>query len=233
MLGIAATGFVAKWITFRNTAGPSGHQAVALRSNGETSVFDSCCFEGYQDTLYSSAGKHFYTNCTIAGTVDFIFGNALAIFQNSSLVARQPDEGQQNTYTAQGRKEYVLKTGFSFQGCSLVQGEDLKDSPFEVSTYYGRPWKPYSTTVFMQSYVDSHLDPLGWLSWNLSRPFETTCYYAEYNNSGPGSDITGRADWSCVHPIISVDDADQFTFTGFFGSDTSFLPSDVPFVPGL
>lgn len=231
-LGIAATGFVAKNITFRNLAGPDGHQAVAMRTNAENFVFDGCCFEGYQDTLYALSGKQFYRDCKILGTVDFIFGNALAVFQNCDLVARRPGVGQQNTYTAQGRKENVLKTGFSFQNCNLTEGEDLKTSPFNVTTYYGRPWKAHSTTVFLQSYIGSHVSPAGWLSWNASNPFQSTCYYAEYSNTGPGSDTSNRVNWTCVHPDISPSDASAFTVSSFF-SDDSFIPSDVSVTTAL
>lgn len=39
--------FIAQGITFRNTAGPQNHQAVALRSGSDLSVFYRCAFEGY------------------------------------------------------------------------------------------------------------------------------------------------------------------------------------------
>ncbi|GAB2291222.1 hypothetical protein Dimus_038147 [Dionaea muscipula] len=50
-VGVTGDGFIAQGITFRNTAGPSNHQAVALRSGSDLSVFYQCSFEGYQDTL--------------------------------------------------------------------------------------------------------------------------------------------------------------------------------------
>ncbi|KAJ0551745.1 putative pectinesterase [Helianthus annuus] len=49
---VTGSGFIAHGITFRNTAGPINHQAVALRSGSDLSVFYRCGFEGYQDTLY-------------------------------------------------------------------------------------------------------------------------------------------------------------------------------------
>ncbi|KAI5058501.1 hypothetical protein GOP47_0026671 [Adiantum capillus-veneris] len=226
-VGVAAKGFLARYITFKNTAGPEGHQAVALRANAENVVFDSCCFDGYQDTLYPLSGMQFYKSCKIIGTVDFVFGNALAVFQNCDLVARLPDKGQQITYTAQGRKDKALVTGFSFQNCSLIQDEDLKNASFVVNTYLGRPWKAYSTTVFLQSYYGPHINPSGWLYWNDSHPHESTCFYGEYMNNGPGASVTARVPWEGVHPALSTSEASKYTVNSVF-PNVSFIPSDIP-----
>ncbi|CDY22044.1 BnaA09g00730D [Brassica napus] len=101
-VGVKGEGFIAKDISFVNFAGPSP-QAVALRSGSDHSAFYRCSFEGYQDTLYVYSGKQFYRECDIYGTVDFICGNAAAVFQNCSLFARKPNPGQKIVYTAQSR----------------------------------------------------------------------------------------------------------------------------------
>ena len=44
---VLGTGFVAVNMTFRNTAGPAKHQAVALRSGADLSTFYQCSFEAY------------------------------------------------------------------------------------------------------------------------------------------------------------------------------------------
>ncbi|KAG9145796.1 hypothetical protein Leryth_011227 [Lithospermum erythrorhizon] len=82
----AAKGVVIKRMTIRNTAGPVGHQAVALRVQGDmTAVFD-CSIEGFQDTLYYHTFRQFYRNCAISGTVDFIFGQGSALVQTKNVV---------------------------------------------------------------------------------------------------------------------------------------------------
>ncbi|KAG0478167.1 hypothetical protein HPP92_012886 [Vanilla planifolia] len=82
---VEAAGFAAHNLTFQNTAGPSGGQAVALHVEGDRSVFYRCVINGYQDTLYAHNGHQFYRDCVILGTVDFIFGDAAAVFQNCTI----------------------------------------------------------------------------------------------------------------------------------------------------
>ncbi len=92
MMGIRTAvdgaGFMAQGITFENTAGPDGHQAVALRVDSDHSVFQSCSIVGFQDSLYTHALRQLFYNCSIEGTVDFIFGNAAAFFQNCNIIVR-------------------------------------------------------------------------------------------------------------------------------------------------
>lgn len=110
--GVSGDGFIARGVTFRNTAGPGKHQGVALRSSSDFSVFYGCSFEGYQDTLYVHSRRQFYRDCHISGTVDFIFGDAAVVFQGCDIRLRRPLPGQTNTVTAQARKDPNENTGF-------------------------------------------------------------------------------------------------------------------------
>jgi pectinesterase len=67
--------FIAENMTFENSAGPVG-QAVAVRIDGDRVKFVNCRFRGFQDTLYPHGknSRQYYLNCTIEGSVDFIFG---------------------------------------------------------------------------------------------------------------------------------------------------------------
>nr|GEY70873.1 putative pectinesterase, catalytic [Tanacetum cinerariifolium] len=134
---VCGFGFIARDITFRNTAGAELGQAVAFLSSPDKSAFYHCSFEGYQDTLYSAMYKQFYKECKIYGTVDFIFGNSLAVFQDCEIFFRIPIGGL--VATAQARKYDNEPNGYSLH----VENSNLQAfqnaNPF-VGCVYNLPW---------------------------------------------------------------------------------------------
>ncbi|OVA03700.1 Pectinesterase [Macleaya cordata] len=223
--------FIARDIGFQNTAGPKGDQALALNVASDRSVFYRCSIAGYQDTLYALALRQFYRECDIYGTIDFIFGNALAVFQNCDLVLRRPQSGGFNVILANGREDPSQDTGFSIQKCRIVAGSDLASVKHSVESYLGRPWKKYSRSVIMQSTIDDVIKPRGWIEWSGNFALNTL-YFAEYLNSGPGSGTASRVKWPGYHEI-GPKEAVKFTVGEFIGG-TEWLPSTgVTFVAGL
>ncbi|KAK1322540.1 putative pectinesterase/pectinesterase inhibitor 34 [Acorus calamus] len=126
----AATGlgFIARDITFENSAGPWKHQAVALRVGADHAVVYRCNIIGYQDTLYVHSQRQFFRECDIYGTVDFIFGNAAVVIQNCTLFARKPLPQQKNTITAQNRKDVNQNTGISIHASRIFATQDLEQA---------------------------------------------------------------------------------------------------------
>lgn len=135
---VTGDGFIARGITFRNTAGPENHQAVALRVASDHSVFYQCSFEGYQDTLYTFSQRQFYKDCNIYGTIDFIFGNSASVFQNCNIILRKPLPSQKNTVTAQGRTDPNQNTGIIIQNCRIIPSSELKTVGSSFRSYLGR-----------------------------------------------------------------------------------------------
>ncbi|KAE8675414.1 putative pectinesterase/pectinesterase inhibitor 20 [Hibiscus syriacus] len=229
---VVGKGFVAVDITFRNTAGPSKHQAVAVRNGADMSTFYRCSFEGYQDTLYAHSLRQFYKECDIYGTIDFIFGNAAVVLQNCNIYPRLPMPNQFNTITAQGRTDPNQNTGISIHKCVIKPAADLSSSDGKTKTYLGRPWKEYSRTVYMQSFMDSLIEPSGWSEWAGNFALDTL-YYAEYDNKGPGSNTTSRVQWGGYHKDISESESDGFTVSKFIDGEDWLPATGVPFHGGL
>jgi len=85
---VMGVGFIARDISFINTAGPLGYQVVALRSSYQ-SIFYRCGISGYQNSLCAHNLRQFYREYKIQGTIDFIFGYATAVFQNCTILVKK------------------------------------------------------------------------------------------------------------------------------------------------
>jgi pectinesterase len=177
-------GFVARNITFSNTAGPVG-QAVAVRVDGDQVLFEDCRFLGNQDTLYphGKESRHYYRRCYIEGTVDFIFGWSTAVFEECTIFCKEKG------YITAASTPESSEFGFVFIRCRIT-GDAEKDS-----FYLGRPWRPYSNVVFLECELGAHIRPEGWHNWNKPE-VEKTTFYAEYRCTGPGADAAARVGWS-------------------------------------
>ncbi|KAK9103205.1 hypothetical protein Sjap_020459 [Stephania japonica] len=231
-LAVDGDGFIGRGLTIRNTAGPQNHQAVALRSGADLSVFYKCSFEGYQDTLYVHSQRQFFRECDIYGTVDFIFGNAAVVLQSCNIFARRPLSKQKITITAQGRSDPNENTGISIHNSRVTAAPDLKAVQKSFQSFLGRPWRKYSRTVFMTTFLDSIIAPPGWLEWSGTFALDTL-YYAEYMNTGPGSSTANRVKWRGYRGKIATAEASKFT-VGNFIVGNSWLPStQVPFTSSL
>ncbi|KAL6133510.1 hypothetical protein ACLB2K_065745 [Fragaria x ananassa] len=109
---VRAQGFVAMDIGFENTADPKSGQAVAVQSSGDRSVFYRCKISGNQDTLLVQAGRQFFRECQIIGSIDFIFGYGTAVFQKCDIYIKKSQIGVTTVITANGRNSSTDSSGF-------------------------------------------------------------------------------------------------------------------------
>ncbi|KAG6468414.1 pectinesterase-like [Zingiber officinale] len=224
-------GFAAIAIGFQNTAGAIKHQAVALRVQSDRAIFLNCRMEAYQDTLYAHTHRQFYRGCLILGTVDFIFGNAAAVFQNCILTVRRPLDNQQNIVLAQGRTDSHQATGFVIHNCRFTAEPDLAAVASKIPSYIGRPWKEYSHTVVMESEIGDFISPEGYMPWDGDFALKTLSY-AEYGNKGAGADTSKRVKWSGFK-VIGRNDAITYTPTTFIQGDDWIPKTGTPVRLGL
>ncbi|PNY12698.1 pectinesterase [Trifolium pratense] len=226
--------FTAINMGFENSAGPHKHQAVALRVQGDKSIFFNCSMDGYQDTLYVHTMRQFYRDCTISGTIDFIFGNALAVFQNCKFVVRKPMSNQQCIVTAQGRKEKFQPSAIVIQGGSIVSDPEFYPVRFDNKAYLARPWKNFSRTIIMDTFIDDLIQPDGYLPWQTEFGFSgmDTCFYAEYHNYGPGSDKSKRVKWAGIWNLNSKA-AHWFAPSKFFHGGDWIEDKGIPFFASI
>ncbi|WOL09395.1 hypothetical protein Cni_G18148 [Canna indica] len=226
-LAVFGKGFIARDIGIRNTAGAAKHQAVAMMSKSDLSVFYRCSFDAFQDTLYSHSNRQFFRECDIIGTVDFIFGNAAVVYQACNILPRAPMANQFDTITAQGRVDPNQNTGISIHDCNIEANGEVAG----VDIYLGRPWKPYAVTVIMKSTMAGIIDSKGWMAWTENTAPDTI-FYSEYQNRGPGSSTKNRVKWKGVKTMTAAQ-ANKFAVAQFIGGK-SWLPHvGVPFTVDL
>ncbi|KAK4388428.1 putative pectinesterase/pectinesterase inhibitor 28 [Sesamum angolense] len=230
-VAVNADEFLAKDIGFENTAGAAGHQAVALRVSGDRAVFYNVHIDGYQDTLYAHTYRQYYRDCTISGTIDFVFGDSQALFQNCKFVVRKPLANQACMVTAQGRVERHSLGATIIQNGDFVAEPALLQASPPHKVYLGRPWKLLSRTIIMQSNIGGFIAPEGWAEWAGTFALDTL-YYAEYQNRGPGSDMKNRVQWKGIQ-TLSPQMAESWTGGKFYGGDEWVKNSGVPYIPTM
>lgn len=185
--------FYAENLTFENTFG-QGSQAVAVVAEADRITFSKCRFIGWQDTLYAKGGRQFYKDSYIEGSVDFIFGQAAAVFEN--CVIHSKADGY---IAAPMRFSDKESSGYVFYKSKLT-GENI-----ENGVYLGRPWRDYGRTVYLETEMGGHIKPEGWNNWEVKR--EKTAYFAEYKSVGKGGSSVKRVVWS--HQLTK-EEANQF-----------------------
>jgi len=191
---INGDGFEADNITFENAAGDTG-QAVAAAVRGDRAVFKNCRFLGHQDTLFADYGRQYYVNSYIEGGVDFIFGNAAAVFDHDEIHANGP-----GFLTAQSRTAADQTTGYVIVNSKVTSAMEQEptpnpEAPKKDAVGLGRPWRSYSRVIYMHTELPPDIIPEGWSAWGRMSP-DLHAYYAEYQDSGPGANPTARVPWS-------------------------------------
>ena len=207
---IVANDFTAINITFANSSGPVG-QAVAMLVDGDKARFINCRFLGFQDTLYPKreGTRQYYKNCYIEGTVDFIFGWAIAYFDQCRIYSKLNGGYFTAASTPQGQS-----FGYVFNRCEL-DGE----SP-GASVYLGRPWRDYAQTVFLNCHLSKVVKPEGWHNWDKPNA-EKTAFYAEYGSKGPGANPQKRVAWS---KQLTASEAEKYTVDKVLGGKDRWNP---------
>lgn len=177
-------------------------QAVALKLEfkSDKAVFSNIKLLGFQDTLYVDAGRSYFTDCYIAGNVDFIFGAGQAVFNHCDIVSRLG--GYVTAPSTKGDKPYGI----------LIMNSRLQRESSQVlddSVQLRRPWHPggnpavNSEAVYLNCFMDSHISFRGWDSMSGIRPEDSRFY--EYDSTGPG------AKTSSTRQLMSSDRAADFT----------------------
>lgn len=201
---LQADDFSATNLSFRNDAGFSAGQAVAIQVYADRAIFRNCRFEGNQDVLFPSKPftRQYFEHCYIEGTTDFIFGPSTAWFEQCHIHSKK------NSHVTAASTPRETAYGYVFHDCILTGDTALH------AVSLGRPWRPYASVTYLHCYIDRHILPEGWNNWK-NEANEKTARYAEYNSYGPGANPSKRFPWSRQ---LTDEAAKAFTLKNVFGN---------------
>ncbi len=208
-LKIQGSRITLKNITIENNSARLG-QAVALHTEGDRLTFVNCRFLGHQDTIYTGNAKcrHYFRDCYIEGTTDFIFGPSTAWFENCDIFCKA------DSYITAASTPQDVPYGYIFNNCHITAAEGVG------KVYLGRPWRDYGYTLFMNCDLPAQIRAEGWHQW---RPEAVkTARYMEYNNRGEGADTTQRVAWSRQ---LTKKEAQQITLERVFTISDTWMPA--------
>jgi pectinesterase len=199
-LFVTASDFFAGNMTIANDYSKTSDvpsQAVALSIRADRGVLRHVRLLGAQDTLYASSmgcmkegsecvtGRQYYSDCYIEGHVDFIFGDAKAVFDRCEIRSIVHEAG--GYLTAQSNTRPGQDAGYVFNHCKITADKGAGD------VYLGRPWRDYSTVIFMNTDIEAPIMPAGWSEWTSApQPRLPTATYAEFHSTGPGANPSAR-----------------------------------------
>jgi polygalacturonase len=234
-VNVTADNFFAENITFENDFNRTheqtsqGSQALAISVTGDRAVFHNVRLLGNQDTVYlaSRCGpggqdctptRQYFSDCYVAGNVDFIFGDSKAVFENCEIHSTPHGGGY---ITAQSKHYPAQDSGFVIDHAKLTA-----DAGVTGPIFLGRPWRPYATVIYMHTEMDDKIDPAGWREWH---PGEThsldTAYYAEFDSTGPGAHHDERD--SHTH-FLTPEQAAQYEPKVFLKGNDNWDPTKLP-----
>jgi pectin methylesterase-like acyl-CoA thioesterase len=232
-VAIDADDFTAMDITFQNSVvndqTQSNQQAVAIRVNGDRQTYYNCNFLGYQDTYYAwggrGTGRTYMKNCYVEGSVDFIFGRNIAVFDSCQIHVLR----NKCSITAANTNE-ESKYGLIFRNCVISHDSVDFDGNVITEIDLGRAWQNKPQTVFMYTYEPAVIVPQAW-NPNPINSGITPALYAVYENYGPGYNATEHANG--IGRLLTTEEAAQYTLQQIFSMsshpdyDYDWMPADI------
>jgi len=194
-------------------------RAVALRDQGDRSIFKNVRLQSNQDTYYTGSNRSYWENGVIHGTVDYIFGGGDVFFNETELFL---EDRTNNHITAAAT---ASEWGYVFMDCS-IKGFSTANGNYKL----GRPWNNQPKTVFINTTMHLLPSPEGWSVWNT-----LPSRYAEYQSktsTGSMVDLSNRrsvyttsTDTIELEPVLTLEEAQNYTIQNVLGGNDGWQPN--------
>ena len=178
-------------------------QAVAVSVRADRAVFRKVRLLGAQDTLYASSmgcmnGAQPGADCVpVVSTMPIATSKGMSTLSSgtqrrcSTAVSPSIAHAAGGYLTAQSNTRPGQDAGYVFNHCKITADAGAGD------VYLGRPWRDYSTVIFMNTDIEAPIMAEGWSDWKgAPQPRLPMATYAEFKSTGPGANPTAREPYS-------------------------------------
>ncbi len=193
-------------------------------TSGSKLIFDNVLLKGGQDTLYTDSGIAYFNRCEVWGSVDYIYGGALLVFDECNIVEIRSSGGP---ITAPSTP-YAAPYGLVFLNCDFPRALIANGYPYDVgtaNTTFMRPWGQDGVTAIINCALGSQITTKGWNEWGGR---ETACRARECGTTliGGGSVTPAQRQTAGAYWLNTVDP--DYTSPSMNPTNALLYPPDGP-----
>lgn len=167
-------------------------QALAIWITSDLAVMNNVYTGSLQDTIYAGSqgasgtsyvpARQLWFRGKVTGTVDYIFGDAAAVFDHSNIYTLPHGTSVSGTATieAQNKANQTGSSGDYLSGYIMSSDTFTSYTTGMSGLEFGRPYGPYSTWIMLNDYIDQ-VNPSGYIEFSGDTNLPTSTY-AEYND---------------------------------------------------
>ncbi|WP_051367287.1 pectinesterase family protein [Hamadaea tsunoensis] len=185
--------FTATNLTISNDYGV-GVQTLALNLNVDRGTFSNVRLLSNQDTLLvNNSARVYFVSSYIEGTVDFIYGGGIAVFNACQIYEKRTTGGPITAASTDAAHTY----GFLIYKSTIT-------GAVANTTQLGRPWRQGAQVLYRESNLSSTVQTAQpWV--NMGDAVWQNARFLEYRNTGSGATVNGN------RPQLSDSQAANYT----------------------
>ncbi|MEN3322239.1 pectinesterase family protein [Mariniflexile soesokkakense] len=198
-------------------------RAVALRHQGDKNIFKNVRLLSNQDTYFTGAGRTYWENGEIHGTVDYIFGDGDIFFNDCLMYMENRASGGGGIVTAAATSS---NWGYVFSNCT-IGGDAQQNGIFNL----GRPWNNAPKVVYINTTMNilptsgAWGDPMNVVPFRFAEYNSLTSSGIEVDLSQRRTDYTKDATSVTLDPTLDESEAAQYTIENVLGGGDTWQPT--------
>ena len=198
-------------------------RAVALRHQGDKNIFKNIRLLSNQDTYFTGAGRTYWENGEIHGTVDYIFGDGDIFFNDCLMYMENRTSSGGGIVTAAATSS---DWGYVFSNCT-IDGDAQQNGIYGL----GRPWNVAPKVVYINTIMNilptagAWGDPMNVVPFRFSEYKSLTSSGIEVDLSQRRTDYTKDATSVTLDPTLNETEAAQYTIENVLGGSDTWQPT--------